>query len=88
MARWKLALLFLLGFAAGAIAWGVSDLAVMDWRGETDLTAEEIPTTEMYDDQPVRETRFSELSHEERDKFFPIWGKAFFGVQNLSLIHI
>lgn len=85
MSRWRVVLLFLSGFALGALAWGVSDLALMDWRGESDLSAEEIPTTELYDDEPVRETRFSALSPEERDKFFPIWGKAFFGVQNFKL---
>jgi len=85
MSKWKLVLLFGAGFIAGALTWGLGDLAILDYRGETDLTAEEIPTTELYDDNPVRELPFAEMSQEERDKFFPIWGKAFFGVSNFKL---
>ena len=85
MVWWKLLLLFFAGFVVGAMAWGASDLALLDRRGEQDLEAADIDTTELFDDTPVRETPLSEMSPEERAKFFPIWGKAFFGVQNFKL---
>lgn len=85
MTWWKLALLFVAGFVAGALAWALSDLAVLGFRGEMDLSAEEMPTTEMFDDEPVRELPFAEMSPEQREKFFPIWGRAFFGVSNFKL---
>ena len=85
MAWWKLLLLFAAGFLAGVVALMASDLALLDWRGETDLSAEDIPTTELYEDDPVRPLPFAEMTPEQREKFFPIWGKAFFGVQNFKL---
>jgi hypothetical protein len=85
MVWWKLLLLFFAGFVVGAMAWGASDLALLDRRGEQDLEAADIDTTELFDDTPVRETPLSEMSPEERAKFFPIWGRAFFGVSNFRL---
>lgn len=85
MAWWKLLLLFVAGFVAGALAWSLSDLAVLDHRGMMELEGKNVEATELYDDAPVRELPFAHMTPEERDKFFPIWGKAFFGVQNFKL---
>jgi hypothetical protein len=85
MSWWKLALIFVAGFVAGALAWAVGDLAVLDMRGDYDLTAEDMDSTELYDDEPVKPLPFAEMTSEERDRFFPIWGKAFFGVENFKL---
>lgn len=85
MTWWKLVLLFAAGFVAGGIAWAVSDLAIMDYRGETDLGAEDLSTTELFDDSPVREPAFADMTPEQREKFFPIWGRAHFGVSNFKL---
>ena len=85
MTWWKLALLFAAGFVAGAIAWALSDLALLDYRGETDLQIEDINTTEMFDDSPARELPFADMTPAQREKFFPIWGRAYFGVSNFKL---
>ena len=61
MTWWKLALLFAAGFVAGAIAWALSDLALLDYRGEADLKSQDIDTTELFDDSPVRELPFASL---------------------------
>ena len=85
MAWWKLLLLLAAGFLAGIVATIGADLTLLGWRAEPDLSAEDIPTTEMYDDEPVRPLPLADMTPEERDSFFPIWGKAFFGVQNFKL---
>ena len=83
MAWWKLALLFLAGAVVGAVSWAASDLAILDYKSELDLRAEEVEGTELYDDTPIRE--LGTMTQEERDKFFPIWGRAYFGVSNFKL---
>ena len=62
MAWWKLSLVFIAGVLAGALAWGFGDLAILDFRGERDLEADDLPTTELFDDSPVRETEFSKMT--------------------------
>lgn len=83
MAWWKLALLFLAGVVAGAVLWATSDLAILDYKSQLDLRAEDVDGTELYDDTPIRE--LGTMTPEERDKFFPIWGRAYFGVSNFKL---
>lgn len=86
MVWWKLALLFLAGVVVGALAWALGDLAILGFDAKPDLeVGDPVPGTELYDDEPVRELSFSELSAEDRDKFFAIWGRAFFGVSNFKL---
>jgi hypothetical protein len=85
MPWWKLALLFLGGVVVGALLWGFSDLAMLSFRGTPELRAEEVDGTELFDDSPVRELSVSEMTPEQRDKFFPIWGRAYFGVSNFKL---
>jgi hypothetical protein len=85
MPWWKLALLFLAGMIVGVFLWVVSDLAMLSIRGSPELRAEEVDGTELFDDSPVRELNFSDMTPEERDKFFPIWGRAYFGVSNFKL---
>jgi hypothetical protein len=83
MAWWKWALVFLSGVILGAVLWAVSDLALLGFRGDMDLRAEDIDGTELYDDTPIR--ALGDMTPEERDKFFPIWGRAYFGVSNFKL---
>ena len=83
MAWWKWALVFLAGAIVGAVSWGASDLALLKFRGDMDLRAEDIDGTELYDDTPIRE--LGDMTPEEREKFFPIWGRAYFGVSNFKL---
>ena len=83
MAWWKWALVFLCGVILGAVLWAVSDLALLGFRGDMDLRAEDIDGTELYDDTPIR--ALGDMTPEERDKFFPIWGRAYFGVSNFKL---
>lgn len=83
MAWWKLALLFLAGVVAGAVLWATSDLAILDYKSRLDLRAADVDGTELYDDTPIRE--LGTMTPEERDKFFPIWGRAYFGVSNFKL---
>lgn len=83
MNKWKLVLLFIAGFVAGAFAWAAGDLTVLDRRSE--LEAHEAYGTELFADEPVRRNDFSKLSPEEREKLFPIWGRAFFGVSDFKL---
>ena len=85
MSWWKVALLFLAGMVVGALLWAFSDLAVLSMRGNPDLRAEDVNGTERFDDSPVRERTTSELTPEQRDKFFAIWGRAHFGVSNFKL---
>jgi hypothetical protein len=47
------------------------------------LRAEDMEGTELYDDTPIRE--LGDMTPEERNKFFPIWGRAYFGVSNFKL---
>lgn len=81
----KMALLFLGGMVVGALLWAFSDLAVLSIWGDPDLRAEDVDGTELYDDSPIRDRNPSELTQEERAKFFPIWGRAHFGVSNFKL---
>jgi len=83
MAWWKWVLVFLSGVILGAVLWAVSDLALLGFRGDMDLRAEDIDGTELYDDTPIR--ALGDMTPEERDKFFPIWGRAYFGVSNFKL---
>ena len=83
MAWWKWALVFLSGMLLGSLLWAASDLAVLNVRGGMDLRAEDIDGTELYDDTPIRE--LGDMTPEERNKFFPIWGRAYFGVSNFKL---
>ena len=83
MARWKWALVFVSGMLLGSLLWAASDLAVLDFRGDMDLRAEDLEGTELYDDTPIRE--LGDMTPEERNKFFPIWGRAYFGVSNFKL---
>lgn len=85
MSWWKLALLFLAGMIVGAFLWVVSDLAMLSIRGTPELRAEEVDGTELFDDSPVRERNLADMTPEERAKFFPIWGRAYFGVSNFKL---
>ena len=85
MASWKLALLFAAGVVVGALLLAVSDLAILSMRGTPELRAEEVDGTELFDDSPIRERNLSEMTQEERNKFFPIWGRAYFGVSNFKL---
>ena len=85
MTWWKALLWVAVGFVAGVLVYSASDLAILDLRGKLDLEDKDIDATELYSDEPVRELPFAHLTQEERDKFFPIWGKAFFGVQNFKL---
>jgi|COG998Drversion2_1049125.scaffolds.fasta_scaffold275796_2 NO-binding membrane sensor protein with MHYT domain len=41
MAWWKWALVFLSGVVLGAVLWAVSDLALLGFRGDMDLRAED-----------------------------------------------
>jgi hypothetical protein len=83
MDRWKAALLFVSGLVLGALAWAASDLAILSFSNEMDLSAEEVDGTPVYDATPIRELK--DLTPEERDAFFPIWGRAYFGVSNFKL---
>ena len=85
MSRWKSVLLLGVGFISGALTWAVSDLAILTFRAQTDLNAEDLDSTELYDDSPVREARVADMTPEQRSKFFPIWGRAFFGVSDFKL---
>jgi hypothetical protein len=85
MEKWKLALLFIAGFLAGMFAWAIGDLAVLSGKGELELEADEVYGTEQFADEPVRDRDFSKLTPEEREKFFPIWGRAYFGVSDFKL---
>lgn len=85
MTWWKLALLLTASFVAGGVAWALSDLAIVDYRGEAELGAEDVDTTELFDDSPIRELAFADMTPEQRDRFFPIWGRAYFGVSNFKL---
>jgi hypothetical protein len=67
----------------GSLRWAASDLAVLDFRGDMNLRAEDMEGTELYDDTPIRE--LGDMTPEERNKFFPIWGRAYFGVSNFKL---
>ena len=83
--RWKIVLTFLGGFVVGAIAWAVSDLAILDLRAERELHGEDIDTTELFEDTPTRELNPGEMTQEQRNKFFSIWGRAYFGVSGFKL---
>ena len=83
MAWWKWALVFLAGMLAGALLLFAADITILTIRGETDLQPEDIGGTELYDDTPIRE--LGDMTPEEREKFFPIWGRAYFGVSNFKL---
>ena len=83
MACWKWALVFLSGMLLGSLLWAASDLAVLNVRGGMDLRAEDMEGTELYDDTPIRE--LGDMTPQERNKFFPIWGRAYFGVSNFKL---
>jgi hypothetical protein len=83
MAWWKWALVFLAGMIAATVLLFASDLTILTIRGDMDLRAEDIEGTELYDDTPIRE--LGDMTPEERDKFFPIWGRAYFGVSNFKL---
>ncbi len=83
MSRSRLALLFLAGVITGAVAWAVSDLALLSVKNEMDLRAEDVDGTELYDDTPIR--KLPDMTPEQRQKFFPIWGRAYFGVSNFKL---
>ena len=83
MAWWKWALVFLSGMLLGSLLWAASDLAVLNVRGGMDLRAEDMEGTELYDDTPIRE--LGDMTPQERNKFFPIWGRAYFGVSNFKL---
>lgn len=85
MSWWKVALLFFAGMVAGVLLWAVSDLAILSLWGDLDLRAEDVDGTDLFDDSPVRERNPSELTPEQRQKFFPIWGRAHFGVSNFKL---
>lgn len=85
MAKWKLLLLFTAGFLAGMVAWAVGDLAILSHQGELEVADDEVYGTELFADEPVRTPEFSKLTPEEREKFFPIWGRAFFGVSDFKL---
>lgn len=82
MARWKLVLALLTGVALGALGWAASGLAILSF-GDMDLRGDEVGETEHYDDTPIRE--LGGLSPKQRQKFFPIWGRAYFGVSNFKL---
>lgn len=83
MAWWKSVVVFLAGVILGAVLWAVSDLALLSFRGDMDPRAEDIDGTELYDDTPIR--ALGDMTPEEREKFFPIWGRAYFGVSNFKL---
>ena len=83
MAWWKWALVFLAGMIAATALLFASDIAILTLRGEMDLRAEEVDGTELYDDTPIRE--LGDMTPQERQKFFPIWGRAYFGVSNFKL---
>ena len=85
MSWWKVALVFVAGMVVGIALWAFGDLALFSIGGDPNLRAEEVEGTEMFDDAPVRELDFSEMTPAERKKFFPIWGKAYFGVSNFKL---
>lgn len=82
MSRWKLLFALLVGVAMGALGWAASGLAILSF-GDMDLRADAVGETEHYDDTPIRE--LGEMSPQERQKFFPIWGRAHFGVSNFKL---
>ena len=83
MARWKWLLVFLAGVLAGALGFAASDLSTLSLRGDMDRRAENLEGTETYDETPVRE--LGEMTPQERQKFFSIWGRAYFGVSNFKL---
>lgn len=83
MAWWKIALLFTAGVFTGMLLWAISDLAVLSIKGDLDLRAEDVDGTELYDGTPIRE--LGDMTPQERQKFFPIWGRAYFGVSNFKL---
>lgn len=85
MVWWKLALLFFAGFVVGAMAWGASDLALLDESGQRDLEAADVEPTELFDDAAVPDAPVSKMSPQERAKSFPIGGRSFFGVSNFHL---
>jgi hypothetical protein len=83
MTPWKVGLIFVCGVAVGTVAWAASDLALLSFSKELDLSAEEVDGTALYDPTPIRELK--DMTPEERAKFFPIWGRAYFGVSNFKL---
>jgi hypothetical protein len=83
MAWWKWALVFLAGMVVATALLFASDITILTLRGEMDLRAEEVDGTELYDDTPIRE--LGDMTPQERQKFFPIWGRAYFGVSNFKL---
>jgi len=83
MAWWKWALVFLAGMVVATVLLFAADLTILTIRGNMDLRAEDIEGTELYDDTPIRE--LGDMTPEEREKFFPIWGRAYFGVSNFKL---
>jgi hypothetical protein len=83
MAWWKWALVFLAGMVVATALLFASDIAILTLRGEMDLRAEDVDGTELYDDTPIRE--LGDMTPQERQKFFPIWGRAYFGVSNFKL---
>jgi len=83
MAWWKWALVFLAGMVVATVLLFAADLTILTIRGDMDLRAEDIEGTELYDDTPIRE--LGDMTPEEREKFFPIWGRAYFGVSNFKL---
>jgi hypothetical protein len=83
MAWWKWALVFLAGMVVATALLFALDITILTLRGEMDLRAEEVDGTELYDDTPIRE--LGDMTPQERQKFFPIWGRAYFGVSNFKL---
>ena len=83
MAWWKWALAFLAGMVVATVLLFVWDITILTLRGDMELRAEEVDGTELYDDTPIRE--LGEMTPQERQKFFPIWGRAYFGVSNFKL---
>jgi len=83
MSYWKWAPVFLAGMLLGAILLPFFDIAILTLRGDMDLRAEDVSDPTHYDDTAIRE--LGDLTSEEREKFFPIWGRAYFGVSNFKL---
>jgi len=83
MAWWKWALVFLAGMVVATALLFALDITILTLRGEMDLRAEDVDGTELYDDTPIRE--LGDMTPQERQKFFPIWGRAYFGVSNFKL---
>lgn len=84
MAWWKKASLFVGGIAVGMVVWAAGDLALLTVKGDPELRAAEVDGTELYDDSPVREPPAG-ATPDERQKFFSIWGRAYFGVSGFKL---